>query len=85
MTREEAARIFDPKTTLAAYAERSYYVGFKGQEKWKKDVDEACEMGAKALRELDLQEKQELLVGDEQISVEDRLPVHKEPESGKFA
>lgn len=42
-------------------------------------------MGAKALRELDLQEKQELLVGDEQISVEDRLPVHKEPESGKFA
>ena len=43
---------------LKTYAERSYYGGFNGQEKWKKDVDEACKMGAEALRELDAKEKQ---------------------------
>lgn len=50
MTNEEAAKILDPETSLEAYAEREYYGGFNGSLKWREDVNEACKMGALALR-----------------------------------
>ena len=53
MTNEKAARILDPETSLEVYAETEYYGGFNGSQKWKEDVEEACRMGAKALREQD--------------------------------
>lgn len=61
MTREEAAKILDPETTLDAYAKISYYGGFEGESAWQDAVNEACRMGAEALRTLDAQEKQESL------------------------
>ena len=57
MTREEAAKILDPETTLDAYAKISYYGGFEGESTWQDAVNEACRMGAEALRALDAQEK----------------------------
>ena len=72
MTREEAAKILDPETTLDAYAKISYYGGFEGESAWQDAVNEACRMGAEALRALDAQEKQESF--GEWISVKDRLP-----------
>jgi hypothetical protein len=72
MTREEAARILDPETTLEAYAKISYYGGFEGENVWQDAVNEACRMGAEALRALDAQEKQESF--GEWISVKDGLP-----------
>lgn len=50
MTRERAARILDPETSLDAYIESEYYDGPDGFERWKEDVNEACRMGAAALR-----------------------------------
>ena len=70
MTREEAARILDPETTLDTYAKISYYGGFEGESAWQDAVNEACRMGAAALRELDAKEKPM----NEWISVKDRLP-----------
>jgi hypothetical protein len=67
MTNEKAARILDPKTTLEVYAETEYYSGFDGAKRWKEAVDEACIMGANALREQDKQQ-------GKWISVKDRLP-----------
>lgn len=72
MTREEAAKILDPETTLDTYAKISYYGGFEGENVWQDAVNEACRMGAEALRALDAQEKQESF--GEWISVKDRLP-----------
>ena len=72
MTREEAAKILDPETTLDTYAKISYYGGFEGENVWQDAVNEACRMGAAALRELDAKEKQESF--GEWISVKDRLP-----------
>ena len=57
MTREEAANILDPETTLEVYAKISYYGGFEGENVWQDAVNEACRMGAAALREMDAQEK----------------------------
>lgn len=71
MTNEEAARILDPKTTLEVYAETEYYSGFDGAKRWKEAVDEACIMGANALRE---QSGTDTNVGGKWISVKDRLP-----------
>ena len=59
MTREEAANILDPETTLEAYAKISYYGGFEGENVWQDAVNEACRMGAAALRELDEYKKAE--------------------------
>ena len=53
MTRERAARILDPETTLEAYAECEYYGGFNGNQHWIDDVNEACRMGAAELRKED--------------------------------
>ena len=53
MTREEAAKILDPETTLDTYAKISYYGGFEGENVWQDAVNEACRMGAEALRALD--------------------------------
>lgn len=50
MTREEAANILDPETTLETYTKISYYGGFKGESVWQDAVNEACRMGAAALR-----------------------------------
>ena len=61
MTREEAAKILDPETTLDAYAKISYYGGFEGESAWQDAVNEACRMGAAALRELDAKENQKSL------------------------
>ena len=72
MTREEAAKILDPETTLDTYAKISYYGGFEGENVWQDAVNEACRMGAEALRALDAQEKQESF--GEWISVKDGLP-----------
>lgn len=72
MTREEAAKILDPETTLDAYAKISYYGGFEGENVWQDAVNEACRMGAEALRALDAQEKQESF--GEWISVKDKMP-----------
>ena len=79
MTREEAANILDPETTLEAYAKISYYGGFEGESAWQDAVNEACRMGADALRGQDAQEK--LKPFGEWISVKDRLP---EPETEVF-
>lgn len=53
MTRERAARILDQETSLDAYAESEYYGEINALEYWKEDVDEACRMGAAALRKED--------------------------------
>lgn len=71
MTREEAARILDPETSLGAFVEYNYYGGFKGEDRWMEAVNEACKMGAEAIRELDAQEKKPMC---KWISVKDRLP-----------
>lgn len=74
MTREEAARILDPETMYDTYNEITYYGGFNGIKIWFESANEAGRMGAAALRELDAQEKQEQLVGDEWTSVKYHLP-----------
>ena len=50
MTREEAARILDPETSMETLAEIEYYAGFSGREAVKKAMHDARVMGAKALR-----------------------------------
>lgn len=50
MTREEAARILDPETSMETLAEIEYYAGFSGREAVKKAMHDACVMGAEALR-----------------------------------
>ena len=52
MTREEAARILDPETTVEALAEIEYYAGFSGPTAKVQAVSEACEIAAAALREV---------------------------------
>ena len=71
MTREEAVRILDPKTTEEAYNDITYgYASKYWFSKWYNAKSEACKMGAEALRELDAKEKPM----NEWISVKDRLP-----------
>ncbi len=53
MTRERAARILDPETSYEAYAEGKYPRTTRGDIRWREDVDEACRMGAAALRKED--------------------------------
>ena len=73
MTREEATRILDPKTTEEAYNDITYgYASKYWFSKWYNAKSEACKMGAEALRELDAKEKQKPMT--EWISVKDRLP-----------
>ena len=74
MTREEAARILDPKTTEEAYNDITYgYASKYWFSKWYNAKSEACKMGAEALRELDAKEA-EAKPMNEWISVKDRLP-----------
>lgn len=49
MTYEEAKRILHPDTTREALAEIEFLGGFKGKEKTRKAVDEACLMACEAL------------------------------------
>lgn len=49
MTYEEAKRILHPDTTREALAEIEFLGGFKGKEKTRKAVDEACIMACEAL------------------------------------
>ena len=51
MTREEAIRILDMKTSAKALAEIEYYNGFSGREAVLKAVDDACVLAVAALRE----------------------------------
>lgn len=56
MTLEEAERILNPETTIGAINEIKYYCGFN-QEKAIAEVEKACEIGAKAIREKAEREK----------------------------
>lgn len=58
MTREEAIRILDPKTTAEALAEIEYYAGFRGEEAVAKAVGDACILAVAALREQAQREKE---------------------------
>ena len=49
MTYEEAKRILHPDTTREALAEIEFLGGFKGKEKLREAVDEACLMACEAL------------------------------------
>ena len=51
MTREEAIRILDPKTTGEALAEIEYYGGFSGRAAVVQAVLDACVLAVAALRE----------------------------------
>ena len=84
MTREEAARILDPKTTEEAYNDITYgYASKYWFSKWYNAKSEACKMGAEALRELDAKEKQKPMT--EWISVKDRLPFGKKRMAMSFS
>lgn len=80
MTKEDAARILDPATTVEALAEIEYYAGFSGQAAKVQAVSDACEIAVAALREqlatnchqLEPVTNRNGLTG--WISVEDRLP-----------
>ena len=50
MTNEEAIKILDPKTTREALYEIEYYAGFNGKRAAMEAVNEACVMGAEALK-----------------------------------
>lgn len=50
MTKEQAARILDPKTREDALAEIEYYGGFRGEEAVKAAMNEACRIAAAELR-----------------------------------
>ena len=60
MTREEAARILDPKTMAEERMYYAYYRGFIGDRAWLTAVLEASHMGAKALRKLDEQDRMQV-------------------------
>lgn len=49
MTYEEAKRILHPNTTREALAEIEFLGGFKGKEKLREAVDEACLIACEAL------------------------------------
>lgn len=49
MTSKEAKRILHPDTTLEALAEIEFLGGFKGKEKLREAVDEACLKACAAL------------------------------------
>ena len=51
MTREEAIRILDPKTTVEAISEIEYYGGFSGKIDAVQAVMDACILAVAALRE----------------------------------
>ena len=51
MTREEAIRILDMKTSAKALVEIEYYNGFSDREAALKAVDDACVLAVAALRE----------------------------------
>ena len=51
MTREEAIRILDPKTSAEALAEIEYYNGFTGKTAAVQAVSDACVLAVAALRE----------------------------------
>lgn len=51
MTREEAIRILDPKTTGEALAEIEYYGGFSGRTAAVQAVSDACVLAVAALQE----------------------------------
>lgn len=57
MTREESARILDPETSIETFHEYANYRRSVGNYKWLEAVNEASNMGAAALRELDAQER----------------------------
>ena len=51
MTREEAIRILDPKTTGKAISEIEYYGGFSGRTAAAQAVSDACILAVAAIRE----------------------------------
>lgn len=50
MTKEEAIRLLDPKTTREAIAEIEYYGGFSGREAAIKAIEDACVLAVEALK-----------------------------------
>lgn len=49
MTREEAIRLLDPKTTAATLAEIEYYCGFSGHAACIAAIEDACILAVEAL------------------------------------
>ena len=50
MTREEAIRLLDPKTTADALADIEYYAGLSGKEACIKAIEDACVLAVEALK-----------------------------------
>lgn len=64
MTKEAAARILDPATTVEALAEIEYYAGFSGQIAKIQACSAACEIAAAVLRESAAKDTNVLTHGD---------------------
>lgn len=64
MTREEAIRILDPKTTGEALAEIEYYHGFVGKTAAVQAVSDACMIAVAAMRKLNEIEHATALVAE---------------------
>jgi hypothetical protein len=80
MKNEEAIRILDPATTREALVEIEYHAGFNGQRAVMEAVNEACVMGAEALKRLEavvLQLEAEIESSDKYIREYDDSEVQK--------
>ena len=77
MTKEEAARILDPATTVEALAEIEYYAGFSGQIAKIQACNVACEIAAAVLRESAAKDAKVLTNGDRFRALPDEELVEK--------
>ena len=85
MTREEAIRILDPKTTGQALAEIEYYHGFTGKTAALHAVSDACEIAVAAIRRLtELESHSQALESNEPLTIEELRQMHAEPVWVKF-
>lgn len=83
MTREEAIRILDPKTTGEALAEIEYYHGFAGKTAAMQAVSDACMIAVAAMRKLNEIEHATALVAE--IPEEDAVQLRNEIRNGRIA
>ncbi len=80
MTREEAIRILDPKTTGEALAEIEYYHGFSGKTAAIQAVSDACEIAVAGLRCLqELESRFSVLESNTPLTVEELRQLEGEP------
>lgn len=59
MTRAEAIRLLDPRTTIEAIAEIEYYNGFSGKAAAMQAIEDACEIACEAMRILEENREQD--------------------------